>query len=86
MSGDVSLTIDGFEEAFVGWAQRVGKPPVAIYDYEQMVDCLMSRDGMTREDAQEFIEFNVEGAWLGEGTPMLLHMSSLKSFKEYASA
>lgn len=29
-----------------------------IYDYEKMVQLLMERDGMTREDAEGFINFN----------------------------
>lgn len=29
-----------------------------IYDYEKMVEFLMEKDGMTYEDAAEFIDFN----------------------------
>ena len=30
-----------------------------IYSYEKMVDCLVRRDGMTEEEAAEFIDYNV---------------------------
>lgn len=36
----------------------------------------MERDGMTHEDAMEFYEFNIVGAWMGNGTPIF--MDSLK--------
>ena len=29
-----------------------------IYDYEKMVQCLVEHDGMTEEDAMEFIDYN----------------------------
>jgi hypothetical protein len=32
----------------------------------------MKRDGMSHEDAREFIEFNIEGGYLGEQTPVLV--------------
>ena len=30
----------------------------------------MTRDGMTEEEAQEYFDFNVEGAYMGEKTPI----------------
>ncbi len=30
----------------------------------------MERDGMTDEEAIEFFEFNIKGAYMGEGTPL----------------
>jgi hypothetical protein len=32
----------------------------------------MERDGMSREDAEEYFDFNVAGAWVGEGMPVFL--------------
>jgi hypothetical protein len=32
----------------------------------------MERDGMLPEDAREFIEFNIEGGYLGIETPVLV--------------
>jgi len=61
-------TADGFEDALVGYAD-VAQRTIAVYDYESCVEILMSRDGMTREGAEEFIEFNVIGADVGKGTP-----------------
>ena len=35
------------------------------YDGWKMVDVLVSRDGMTADEAYEFIEYNVEGSYVG---------------------
>ena len=67
-----ALLADGFEDAFIGVARRCGQPTLVTYDYDQCVDILMKRDGMSYEEASEFFEFNVVGAWMGEGTPLYL--------------
>ena len=67
------LLADGFEEAFMGLASRFGfEQPVAAYDYEKCIDILMTRDGMDREEAEEYFDFNVIGAWVGELTPIFI--------------
>jgi hypothetical protein len=67
-----ALFADGLDEALVGIARRCGQPTLAVYDYEVGVKVFMQRDGMTYEDAIEWMEFNVVGAWMGEGTPIWL--------------
>ena len=70
---DISLLLmDGFDEAFIGFSQRINEPELAVYDYELMVATLVNRDGMTPEDAEEYIEFNCIGAWVGEQTPVIV--------------
>ena len=29
----------------------------------------MVKDGMTRDEAEEYFDFNTQGAWVGEQTP-----------------
>jgi len=66
---------DGFDEAILGpasiWRSNsmVG---VLVYDAEIMRKILMNRDGMSAEEAREFIEYNIEGAYIGEDTPVLV--------------
>jgi hypothetical protein len=43
-----------------------------VYDAEQIRENLMRRDGMSFEDAREYIEFNIEGAYMGVRTPVLV--------------
>ena len=68
------IKYDGYDEAIIGPAymyrdqQLVG---VLVYDAEKIREILM-RDGMTAEEAREFIEFNIEGGYLGVETPVLV--------------
>ena len=63
------LLADGFEDALIGYVERFGCPTVALYDREKCIEVLMKRDGMTNEEANEFFEYNVIGAYVGENTP-----------------
>lgn len=64
------LMADGFEEAFLGVAMQFNNP-IPIFDYDKCLKILM-KDGMSYEDAEEYLEFNVTGAWVGAGTPAYL--------------
>ena len=66
------LKADGFDEAILGAARQFNQPEKLIYDYVKCVEILMSRDDMTRDEAVEFMEFNVVGAYVGEETPIWL--------------
>lgn len=66
------LLADGFDEALLGYAERPGQSPIAIYDRTKCIEVLMTRDSMSHEDAEELFEFNVASAWVGEGTPCFL--------------
>ena len=66
-----SLTADGFDDCIVGIAERCSKQPLCVYDQEKMIEKL-KKDGMTHEEAVEYFDFNILGAWVGEGTPLFL--------------
>ena len=53
---------DGFDEAIIGYCRICGREDVLAYDYWKCIDILKERDGMSAEDAIEFMEFNVIGA------------------------
>jgi len=65
-----ALWPDGFDGAFIGPARRCGQPTLAAFSVAKCIQILMERDGMSYEEAVEFFDFNVLGAWLGEGTPI----------------
>jgi hypothetical protein len=67
------MLMDGFEEAFIGFSKRCGQPTLATYSYEKMLQVLIERDQMDIEEADEYIMYNCEGAWMGELTPIILH-------------
>ena len=69
------LRIDGHDNAILGpalvWGKDGTRTEVLVYDAEIIRDNLMN-DGMTSEEAREFIEFNIEDAYVGEDTPILV--------------
>ena len=65
-------TADGFDKAKIGVMRRAGQADIVIYDYQRCVEILMEREGWTDEEAEEWMEYNVLSAWMGEGTPGFL--------------
>jgi hypothetical protein len=70
--GEEVILFDGLDEALIGWARPMNSPTLAVYDYDLMVEVLMSRDGCEMDEAMEFIDFNVVGAYVGPGTPVVM--------------
>lgn len=66
-----ALLADGFEDAILGIAERCGQPPLVAYDRTRCIDILVA-EGMERDEAEEFFEFNVAGAWMGDMTPLFI--------------
>jgi hypothetical protein len=66
------LLMDGFDEALIGFSERMNNPTLAVYSWEKMMAVCIDRDGMTSEQAEEYISFNCLGAWVGEGTPIIV--------------
>ena len=66
--GEITL-IDGFADAFVGIGRQFDKP-IAVYSRRKCIEVLM-RD-MDEEQAEEYFDFNLAGAWVGETTPIYL--------------
>ena len=62
------LIADGFDKAIIGVSTSFNKMSVA-YDTNKCIKILMSRDNMSREEAIEYFEYNVAGAYVGEHTP-----------------
>lgn len=68
------IKYEGYDEAIIGpsmiWRGHE-QVSVLVYDAEKIREILM-RDGMSSDEAREFIEFNIEGAYLGIDTPVLV--------------
>lgn len=62
---------DGLDAALIGIAHRCGQPALAVYDYQLCVEAF-EQEGMTYEEAVEWLDFNVVGAWVGPNTPVML--------------
>ena len=73
MGHEEAVVFDGpsFDEAIVG----VTDESQVVYDYDKMVRCLQDQDGMTEEEAIEFIEFNTIRAlpYAGPHAPIIMY-------------
>jgi len=83
------VQIDGFDEAVLGVVHRkLMAQPVLLYSVSRILDILETwfaddagdagdgDDGGFQDakmDAEEYFAFNIEDAWLGEGTPAFLY-------------
>jgi hypothetical protein len=72
-SNPQALKADGFDDAIIGIASRCGQPDLIAYDVSKCLTILMERDGMSIDEAQEFFDFNVIGAYMGEHTPIFIY-------------
>ena len=71
-----ALLADGFEDALIGTVELWmpsgnGAAPrtLALYDKAKCIDILVKRDGMSPDEAFEYLEYNTLGAYAGENTP-----------------
>ena len=73
------LKLEGYDEAILGEAtvwQRQGagaeRVDTLIYSGPKIIGILKNRDGMTEDEAHEFLEFNIAGAYMGPDTPIIV--------------
>lgn len=61
------LVADGYDEAILG----VSSKEIVIYSIPKILE-ILQKDGMDEEEALEFFEFNIEGSYVGEKTPIYM--------------
>ena len=59
---------DGYDSCIVGMVDPEGP---LIYDLDDLVGVAM-RDGMNKEEAEEYIDFNIVSAYIGSNTPIYM--------------
>ena len=74
----MTLVADGFDEAIIGWGERFHDTFV-VYDLVKLMEILIVRDGMTEDEAKEYYEFNILGAWVGDETPAFIVQADAKT-------
>ncbi len=62
-----SLLADGFDDAIIGIVDSFSDNPVVLYDKDKCIDILC--EDMSREEAVEYFNFNIMGAYMGDNTP-----------------
>ena len=66
-----ALLADGFENALIGYGFQFNYP-IAVYSRKACIDILMDDGIMDYEEATEYFDFNVAGAYMGDSTPVFL--------------
>jgi hypothetical protein len=73
------LKIVGHDNAILGpamvWLGH-SRAEVLVYDGETIRQNLID-EGMPMDEAREYIEFNIEGAYVGEGTPVIVWIQDI---------
>jgi hypothetical protein len=64
-----AMLVDGHDDALAGY-DTLGR---AIYYIDHIIHTLIERDNMTYEEAYEFFDFNIAGAYVGEYTPIYMY-------------
>ena len=70
-TGVEMLKIDGFDDAIIGLTDSWLPEPKLVYDGQKILEILMSQ-GMSDLEALEYCNFNIEGAYVGESTPLIV--------------
>jgi hypothetical protein len=81
-----ALLLDGFDEAIIGMAERINLGPIIAYDVEKIIEILANDMEVEEDDlvddqsieelkismAYDYFDFNIQGAWMGENTPIFI--------------
>lgn len=92
-----ALKLDGFDEAIIGFGDRINMNPVLIYDEDKIIEILinemdiedehmelMSEDEILAEKysmAIEHFDYNIKGSWMGENTPIIMKVTNKNYLK-----
>lgn len=71
-SEDTPVVFPGLEAALIGFGRQYTGPKLAVYSAKKMLECFQADDGMTKEEAVEWFDFNVSTLWVGPNTPLIL--------------
>jgi len=82
-SNKETMLVEGYDDAIIG-LDTSGDVFRVIYDREKMVE-MLEEDGMSSEEAWDYLEYNVFGAYVGEGTPLYVHAGGKERVLELMS-
>lgn len=67
-----ALFADGFDDAILGIGKRCGQPSLVVYSTPKCIKILCKKLDCSFEEAVEYFEFNVAGAWFGPNSPIFV--------------
>ncbi len=63
-----AMTANGLDDAIIG----LSVDGLFVYDIDECVE-IFKKDGMTHDEATEYVEYNVTNTYVGEGTPLFMY-------------
>lgn len=73
--GDDLLFADNFDNAIIGVSMGISCGTKVVYDAEEMARTLVVSEGITEQEAWEYLEFNTFNAYVGDNTPIFVSTS-----------
>jgi hypothetical protein len=70
-----AVRLDGLDSAIIGITEEFGGNRRLLYGKTEILKILISRDGMTHSEAEEFYDYNILGLYAGEQNPIFLDLS-----------
>ena len=67
------IKYNGFDEALVGVGSQLGGPPVAIYDFNKIIEIMKEQDESTADEAVEKFKKTLVQMSYGIRTPMIIY-------------
>jgi polyhydroxyalkanoate synthesis regulator phasin len=61
------MLVTGHDDAILGVNEKEER---LVYSVSKIISTLIERDGMTPEEAREFYEYNINGAYMGKKEPI----------------
>jgi hypothetical protein len=65
------VQLEGYDDCYLGVAETYGENPAVCYDYEKIIKKLTD-EGMDAEEAEDYFDYNIVGAYFGEKMPIFL--------------
>jgi len=64
-----------FDNSIIGVSMGISCGTKVVYDAEEMARTLVISEGMTEQEAWEYLEFNTFNAYIGDNTPIFVSTS-----------
>jgi len=73
--GDDLMFATNFDNAIIGVSMGISCGTKVVYDAEEMARTLVISEGITEQEAWEYLEFNTFNAYIGDNTPIFVSTS-----------
>lgn len=68
---DAMVLDERFDGCIIGIVRIYGMSDTVGYDVKKIIEVL-KKEGLSREDAEKYFEFNIRGAYVGKTTPVYI--------------